>query len=159
MGSAHDWRWSEAANRRLLVIELCRYVCETLREDEKFALCRGRRGDGKLPTIVLVAPVSEYSARRSLERLEHEYALRDELDSDWAARPLALSHPGSAETARLLGKQRGDYDLVDSSGQIRRGDRLGSLGSCPRWIRSAPGPLIQVPPRPRPGGRLCTDPD
>jgi hypothetical protein len=74
------------------VIELCRYLWETLREDEKFALCRGRRDDGKLPTILLVAPVSEYSARGSLERLEHEYVLRDELDSDWAARPLALSH-------------------------------------------------------------------
>src|SRR6266403_3655787 len=92
MGSARDWRWSEAANRRLAVIELCQYVCETLREDGNFALCRGWRDDGKLPTILLVAPVSEYSARRSLERLEHEYALRDELESDWAARPLALSH-------------------------------------------------------------------
>jgi hypothetical protein len=30
-------------------------VFETLREDEEFAFCRGRRDDGELPTILLVA--------------------------------------------------------------------------------------------------------
>ena len=72
------------------MIELSRYVFETLREDRELALCRGRR-DGELPTILLVAPVSEYSARGSFERLEHEYALRDELDSGWATRTLTLA--------------------------------------------------------------------
>jgi serine/threonine protein kinase len=71
------------------MIELTRYVFETLREDEEFAFCRGRR-DGELSTILLVAPVSEYLVPAILERLEHEYSLRNELDSDWAARPLAL---------------------------------------------------------------------
>src|SRR3982075_4446552 len=72
------------------MIELSRYVFETLREDEEFAFCRGRRDDGELPTILLVAPVSEHPGPGVLERLEHEYSLRDELDSDWAARPLTL---------------------------------------------------------------------
>jgi hypothetical protein len=50
-----------------------------------------------------------------LERLEHEYALRDELDSGWAARPLALFYhddrmmlvledPGGEPLDRLLGQ-------------------------------------------------------
>ncbi|MBV8640626.1 MAG: serine/threonine-protein kinase PknK, partial [Verrucomicrobia bacterium] len=74
----------------------------------------GRR-DGELPAILVVAPVSEYPALESLERLEHEYSLRDELDSDWAARPLALTHhlgrtmlvlehPGGAPLDGLLGR-------------------------------------------------------
>ncbi|HEY2423034.1 MAG TPA: protein kinase, partial [Chthoniobacterales bacterium] len=71
------------------VIELSQYVFETLREDEEFAVRRGRR-NGELPSILLVAPVSEYPVPAILERLEHEYSLREELDSDWAARPLAL---------------------------------------------------------------------
>ena len=72
------------------MIELSRYVFETLREDEEFAFCRGRMNDGELPTILLVAPVSEHPVPAILEGLEHEYALRDELNSDWAARPLTI---------------------------------------------------------------------
>src|ERR1700758_4355675 len=72
------------------MIELSKYLFETLREDEEFALCRGRRDDGELPTILLVAPVSEQPVPAILERLEHEYSLRDELDSAWAAPPLYL---------------------------------------------------------------------
>src|SRR6202162_2714410 len=72
------------------MIELSRYVFEILREDEEFAFCRGRRDDGELPTVLLVAPVSEHPVPAILEQLEHEYSLRGELDSDWAARPLTL---------------------------------------------------------------------
>ena len=73
------------------MIELSRYVFETLRKDEQFAFCRGRKDDGELPTILLVAPVSEHPVPATLERLEHEYSLWDELDSDWAARPIAIA--------------------------------------------------------------------
>jgi PAS domain S-box-containing protein len=72
------------------VIDLSRYVFETLRQDEEFAFCRGRKDDGELRTILLVAPVLERPLPGVLERLEHEYSLRDELDSGWAVRPLAL---------------------------------------------------------------------
>jgi serine/threonine protein kinase len=72
------------------MIELSRYVFETLRADDVLALCRGRRDDGEFPIILLVAPVSEHPVPEILERLEHEYSLRGELNSDWAARPLAL---------------------------------------------------------------------
>src|SRR6202030_1043846 len=63
----------------------------------------------------VVAPVSEHPAPAILERLEHEYSLRDELDSDWAARPLTLvrragrptlilEDPGGEPLDRLLGQ-------------------------------------------------------
>jgi hypothetical protein len=71
------------------VIDLSRYVFETLREDEELVLERGRERD--LSVILVVAPVSEHPVPKVLERLEHEYALRAELDSDWAARPLTLA--------------------------------------------------------------------
>lgn len=45
-------------------------------------------GDGLAP--VLLAGAND-SSRSALERLEHEYTLRGELDPAWAARPLALS--------------------------------------------------------------------
>jgi PAS domain S-box-containing protein len=97
------------------MIELSGYVFETLREDEEFAFCRGRRDDGELPTILLVTPFSEHPVPAILERLAHEYSLRDELDSDWAARPLTLigregrsmlilEDPGGEPLDRLLGE-------------------------------------------------------
>jgi serine/threonine protein kinase len=65
-------------------------VHQTLLADEEFALSRARQ-DGEQSTVLVVAPVSEYPAFGSLARLEHEYSLRDELDPDWALRPLALT--------------------------------------------------------------------
>jgi PAS domain S-box-containing protein len=73
-----------------IVIELSRYVFQTLRQDEEFEFSRGRRDDGELPNILLVAPSGEHPVPAILGRLEHEYSLRGELDSDWAARPLSL---------------------------------------------------------------------
>jgi PAS domain S-box-containing protein len=90
-------------------------VFETLREDEGCAFCRGRKDDGELPGILLVAPVSDRPVPAILERLDHEYSLRGELDSNWAARPLTLSRregrpililedPGGEPLDRLLGQ-------------------------------------------------------
>jgi PAS domain S-box-containing protein len=73
------------------LIELSNYAFEPLREDEEYILYSGRK-DGELPAILALTPVSEYPTLQSLERLEHEFSLRDELDSAWAARPLALTH-------------------------------------------------------------------
>src|SRR6202453_914481 len=72
------------------MIELSRYVFQTLRRDKEFEICRGRRDDGDVPNILSVAPVSEHPAPAILGRLEHEYSLRDEIDSGWGARPLTL---------------------------------------------------------------------
>src|SRR5258708_31174570 len=82
------------------VIEVSRYVHQTLRADEEFALSRARQ-DGEQSTVLVVAPVSEYPALGSLARLEHAYSLRDELDSDWALRPLALARPEGRMTLAL----------------------------------------------------------
>ncbi len=74
------------------MIDLSIYRFEKQLEGEEFALFRGTSNDGDLPTILLAGAVSEHPVPGTLERLEHAYSLRDELDSGWAARPLALIH-------------------------------------------------------------------
>src|SRR6202021_3882436 len=76
-----------------------------------FALYRGS-GSGLAPILRVAA---EETSPGSVERLQHEYALKGELDADWAARPIALTHyndrmtlvledPGGVPLDRLLGR-------------------------------------------------------
>jgi PAS domain S-box-containing protein len=92
------------------VNELLGYVFSPLREGD-IALYRGS-GNG-LPPILLVA--AEDTSLGCVERLEHEYALKAELDAEWAARPVALTRyndrmtlvledPGGVPVDRLLGR-------------------------------------------------------
>jgi predicted ATPase/signal transduction histidine kinase len=98
-----------------MAVEPSGHVYETLRIDEEFSLCRVRQ-EGELSTFLVVAPVSEYPSLGSLARLEHVFSLRDELDPEWAIRPVALNRqgrkielvledpgPGAAGLDRLLG--------------------------------------------------------
>ena len=90
--------------------ELLNYVFLPLREGD-IALYRGSRTG--LAPILLVA--AEETSLGSLQRLEHEFALKAELEADWAARPVALSSyngrmalvledPGGASLDTLLGR-------------------------------------------------------
>ena len=76
--------------------ELSGYVFSSLREGD-IALYRGS-GNGLTP-ILLVAP--EETSPGCVKRLEHEYALKFELDADWAARPVALTHDNGRMTLVL----------------------------------------------------------
>src|ERR1700752_654547 len=90
--------------------ELSGYVFSPLREGD-IALHRGS-GSGLAPILLVAA---DESSPGCVERLEPEYALQSELDADWAARPLALTHdngrmtlvledPGGTPLDRLLGR-------------------------------------------------------
>ncbi|MET4279460.1 MULTISPECIES: AAA family ATPase [unclassified Bradyrhizobium] len=90
--------------------ELSRYVFSPLREGD-ITLYRGAANG--LPPILLVA--AEEISHDCVERLQHEYALKAELDAGWAARPVALTRyndrivlvledPGGAPLDRLLGR-------------------------------------------------------
>src|SRR6202022_3834993 len=90
--------------------ELSGYVFSSLREGD-IALYRGS-GNGLTPILLVAA---EDTSLGCVERLEHEYSLKAELDVDWAARPAALTHdngrmtlvledPGGAPVDRLLGR-------------------------------------------------------
>ena len=90
--------------------ELSSYVLLPLREGD-LALYRGS-GNGLAPILLVVA---EGTSLGCVERLEHEYALKAELDAEWAARPVALTRyndritlvledPGGAPIDGLLGR-------------------------------------------------------
>jgi serine/threonine protein kinase len=92
------------------VNELSSYVFAPLREGD-LALYRGS-GNGLGPILLVAA---EETSLGCVERLEHEYALKGELDADWAARPIALTRhndrmtlvledPGGVPLDRLLGR-------------------------------------------------------
>jgi PAS domain S-box-containing protein len=54
--------------------------------------CRGRRlsADGHRLAVLAVLPAVEHPPPDTIDRLAHEYGLRDELDGGWAVRPLEL---------------------------------------------------------------------
>ena len=73
-------------------MELSQYVLEVLRRDEEFVLYRGDPSNQPCsPSVLLLAPASMQPALATLKKIEHEYSLRDELDSAWAVRSLAVS--------------------------------------------------------------------
>jgi PAS domain S-box-containing protein len=99
-----------SSRQEALVHELSGYAFSPLREGE-IALYRGS-GNG-MPPILLVA--ADETSLGCVERLEHEYALKAELDANWSARPVALTHyndrvalvledPGGTPIDRLLGR-------------------------------------------------------
>jgi len=102
-------------------------LIEALRVDGEFVLYRGQRILDQAPVLVLV-PGLDHPAPTSLARLEHEYAIRGELEPEWAVRPLAL--------ARHAGRTM--LVLDDPGGKIlvpRQGRRL----KMTRFLRLAIG--------------------
>src|SRR5918996_2495821 len=90
---------------------------QVLREDGELVLCRrrdaGASGDRK--SVLALLPAAEPPTPGSLNRLTHEYGLKDDLDGEWAARPLelvrqggrtalVLEDPGGEPLDRLLGR-------------------------------------------------------
>ncbi len=74
-------------------MDLSDYTFATLHQDGEFVLCRGRAsasGAAHPRSVLVLMPASEQPRPDHLRMLEHELALRTELDSRWAVRPLAL---------------------------------------------------------------------
>ncbi len=82
------------------------YMLELLGEGVDFTLYRGRQ-QGNPSSVLAIALAAEQPSLQSLRRLEHEYSLAAELDSTWAAKPLALArHEGG--TILLLNDPGGE---------------------------------------------------
>lgn len=87
---------------------------QMLWDDGERILRRGRRASGGNDVDVLIASLAtEQPSGASVERLAHEFSLKNQLEGDWAARPLELSQddgrvqlvledPGGVPLARLL---------------------------------------------------------
>jgi serine/threonine protein kinase len=88
---------------------------QVLWEDGERVFCRGEsHADGNDTAVLAVFPAAEHPTPATLDRLAHEYGLRDDLDDGWAARPLelvrergqtklVLKDPGGEPLDRLIG--------------------------------------------------------
>jgi PAS domain S-box-containing protein len=103
--------------------------CPVLWEDVERVYCRGwRPGDnGGRSAVLVVLPIATHPSRASLDRLSHEFGLKDELDEAWAVRPLELAHDG-AQTMLVL-------EDVDGFEPLER--LLGSPMEMRRFLRVA----------------------
>jgi serine/threonine protein kinase len=97
------------------------YLLVPLRETADFTLYRGRQRGNSSP-VLAVALAAEQAPPQDLRRLQHEYSLAAELDSAWAAKPLALTchegrtilileDPGGESLDQIL--QRGQRQPLD----------------------------------------------
>jgi PAS domain S-box-containing protein len=89
---------------------------EVLWEDGERLFCRRwhHSANGERHTVLVLLPIAEHPTPGSLNRLAHEYELKDDLDDAWAARPLelvseqgktmlVLKDPGGEALDRLIG--------------------------------------------------------
>jgi PAS domain S-box-containing protein len=99
-------------------IDLSHYLLEPIRgrQDSAFVVLRGHRTapSGHPASVLVIMPTEEHPRADCVQMLEHEYALRADLDASWAVLPLALANyqgrtclvlddPGGELLARTLG--------------------------------------------------------
>ncbi len=103
---------------------------QVLWEDGERVLCREwcLGADGNRTTVLAVLPAVEHPPPASLDRLAHEYGLKDALDGAWAVRPLALVH----EHGRTM------LVLEDPGGELLEG-LLGAPMAVGLFLRLALG--------------------
>src|ERR1700733_4112931 len=107
------WRMNES---RQISTDGVDNLLEAMWQDGERVFCRERRPDatGRLSNVLIVTLDAEHPTQAGLDRLAHEYALKDELDGPWAVRPqalirergqtmLVLEDPASKPLDRLLG--------------------------------------------------------
>jgi PAS domain S-box-containing protein len=82
---------------------------QLLWEDDDRVFCGAWRpgATGRADGVLAVLPAKQDPARGTLDRLTHEYGLRDELEPGWALRPLALERYGG-QPMLLLEDQGGE---------------------------------------------------
>ena len=100
---------------------------QVLWEDGERVFSRSWRLDdnGNRLAVLLVAPAGDHPSGSRLDRLRHEYELKDELDGAWAARPLALMRD-AGRTVLVLDDPGGEPldRLLDGPMEVERFLRL-----------------------------------
>jgi hypothetical protein len=76
-----------------VVLDLAQYTLQQLQSDAEFVLFRGFHkglGEAGRPSILVRAAVADHPSPATLRKMQHEYALRSELDPTYVVRPLSL---------------------------------------------------------------------
>lgn len=66
--------------------------CQILWEDSERVFCEGWRlqQDGGRSPVLVILPAAPHPSASTLDRLAHEYGLKEDLDGPWAVRPLEI---------------------------------------------------------------------
>ena len=121
----------EFDNDAVLLNDVCSDdSCQVLWRDGDRVFRRGWRlgDDGERSAVLVVTPATEHPSPSILDRLAHEYELRDALDAAWAARPLALSREGGRTSL-----------LLEDPGGEPLGGLIGAPMDTGRFLRLAIG--------------------
>jgi len=129
-------------------MDLSGYSFERVSEDGEFVFLRGGL-EGNRSSVLLMAPASDHPSPASIERMNQVYALRNELDSAWATRPLdladyqglqalVLEDCGGATLDRLIGRPLDMNQLLRAAiGIVKALGRFHARGLIHRDIRPA----------------------
>ena len=103
---------------------------QVLWEDGERSFARGwcLDADGQRKPVLAVSPTAEHPTPSNLERLAHEFALKDQLDGAWAVRPL-----------ELLRSSQGTVLLLEDPGGEPLARRLGAPTEVGQFLRLAIG--------------------
>ncbi len=108
---------------------------KTLLEDRGAIVCRGLlSAEGETRRALAIVPASDAPASNFLDRLRHEYDLREVLDSRWAARPLEL-----VQRLELPERPRGPLLLLEDPGGEFLETLLGQPMPAEPFLRLALG--------------------
>jgi len=94
-------------------VDLSEFALQPIREDEEFILYRGQPRQAEASSVLLLTPTVNRPRLETLEKINHEFALKNELDATWAVRPrdlslynekigLLLEDPGGRPLHRLI---------------------------------------------------------
>ncbi|HTJ90591.1 MAG TPA: AAA family ATPase [Acidocella sp.] len=114
---------------------------QVLWEEGECVFCRAwhETDDGERRAALAVVPSSEHPSPRCLDRLAHEFGLKDALDGAWAVLPMALERHGGASTLMLedpggepLARRLGAPMAMDRFLPLATGiaQALGKLHAC-----------------------------
>jgi PAS domain S-box-containing protein len=114
-------------SQSLAVVDLSQYVFAPIGEDGEFIVYRGSPAAsvGQLASVLLVMPSDEHPRPECVQMLEHEYALRADLEPSWATQPLAL----------VLHQGRTCLVLQDPGGELLAGTLRGQPLALGRLLR------------------------
>ena len=103
---------------------------QVLWEDGERSFARGWwvDADGQRKPVLAISPTAEHPTPSNLDRLAHEFALRDQLDGAWAVRPL-----------ELLRNSQGSMLLLEDPGGDLLARRLGSPTEVGQFLHLAIG--------------------